>query len=126
MAPDLSTAIVTSSGLVCVGRLLAFGRLTLISFKATGTVMMKMIKSTNMTSTSGVTLMSDSTSPSSPPLAVIAMALHSLAGGSGTGLDGRRRSLLHPQSHLGARDQIGMQLMGEVADGLLQILVATQ
>src|SRR6202162_2255589 len=125
MAPDLSTAIVTSSGLVCVGRLLAFGRLTLISFKATGTVMMKMIKSTNMTSTSGVTLMSDSTSPSSPPLAVIAMATL-LAGGCGGGLDGRRRSLLHPQSHLGARDQIGMQLMSEVADGFLQILVATQ
>jgi hypothetical protein len=30
-----------------------------------------------MTSTSGVTLMSDSTSPSSTPLAVIAMALRS-------------------------------------------------
>src|SRR5882757_1315266 len=113
MPPDLSTAMDTSSGLVCVGKLLAFGRLTLISFKATGTVMMKMIRSTNMTSTRGVTLMSDSTSLSSPlPLVLIAMGYGLLAGGSGTGLDGRRRCLLHPQSHLGARDQIGVQLMG--------------
>ena len=43
----------------------------------TGIVMMKMIRSTNITSTKGVTLMSDITSPSSPPPTFIAMGVGS-------------------------------------------------
>src|SRR5271165_6735964 len=87
-------------------------------------VMMKMIRSTNITSTRGVTLMSAIASGSSPLPTVIAMTIF-LAGRCG-GLAGRRGSLVHPQAHLGACDQIGVQFVGEVADALLHALVPAQ
>src|SRR4249920_1182098 len=89
-------------------------------------VMMKMISSTNITSTRGVTLMSAIGSPSSPLPTVIAMSACYLASGRGSGLADRRRLLLHAQAHLRARDQVGMQLVGEVADHFLHAFIATQ
>src|ERR1700722_19796341 len=89
-------------------------------------VMMKMIRSTNITSTRGVTLMSDIASPSSPLPTLIAMDLL-LAGGDRVRLDDRRRwSLVHAQAHLRTRDQVGMQFMREVADAFLHTLVPAQ
>src|ERR1700688_1090334 len=67
MSPCLSTAIVMFSGFVCVGKLVAFGRSNCTCWMMTRIVMMKMIRSTNITSTRGVTLMSDIASASSPP-----------------------------------------------------------
>src|SRR6266403_741378 len=126
MSPCLSMAIVMFSGLVCVGRLVAFGRSNCTCWMMTRIVMMKMIRSTNITSTRGVTLMSDIASPSSP-LVVIAIGRRSSASGRRRGLADRcSRPLVHAQTHLRPRDQIGMQFMGEVADSLLDALIATQ
>ena len=47
------------SGLVWVGMFAAFGRSTLTDCVITGMVIRKMISSTSMTSTSGVTLISE-------------------------------------------------------------------
>src|ERR1700689_5516195 len=125
MPPCLSMAIVMFSGLVCVGRLVAFGRSSCTCWMMTRIVMMKMIRSTNITSTSGVTLMSDIASASSPPK-LIAMRCF-LASGRGGGFRGqRRRRLIHAQAHLGARDQVGVQFMREVADHFLHALIAAQ
>src|SRR5271155_3965893 len=89
-------------------------------------VMMKMMRSTNITSTKGVTLMSDIASPSSPLPTLIAMGFF-LASRYGCRFHYRgRRRLVHTQAHLRAGNQIGMQLMGEVADALLRALVAAQ
>src|SRR5271154_4574276 len=88
-------------------------------------VMMKMIRSTNITSTRGVTLMSDIASPSSPLPTLIAMDLL-LAGGDRGRLDDRGWSLVHAQAHLRSRDQVGMQFMREVADAFLHTLVPAQ
>src|ERR1700730_9999959 len=93
-------------------------------------VMIKMISSTNITSTRGVTLMSDIASASSPPT-LIAMSASVLACGRWSGRladdrPGGPRRLVHSQSHLCARDQVGMQLMGEMADHFLHALIATQ
>src|SRR5580658_7956133 len=94
-------------------------------------VMMKMISSTNITSTRGVTLMSDiAWASSSPPPPVLSAMDLSLLSGSG-GFDGgagacRACGFIHAQSHLGARNQVGVQLVREMADPLLHALVATQ
>src|SRR6267378_491059 len=125
MPPCLSMAIVMFSGFVCVGKLVAFGRSNATCWIMTRIVMMKMIRSTNITSTRGVTLMSDIASPSSP-LVVIAIGRRSSASGRRRGLADRCRPLVHAQTHLRPRDQIGMQFMGEVADPLLDALIATQ
>ena len=86
--------------------------------------MMKMISSTNITSTRGVTLMSDITSPSSLAADVHGHELAFLACGSGRRVCRPARSrLVHAQTHLRARDQVGMQLMGEVADAFLDPLL---
>src|SRR3984893_2307982 len=129
MSPCLSIAMVMFSGLVCVGKLVAFGRSSCTCWMMTRIVMIKMMRSTNITSTSGVTLMSDIASASSPPT-LIAMSFRFLACGRGcVGFADdrrRRRALVHAQSHLGARNQVGVQLMGKVADHLLHALIATQ
>src|SRR3984957_19669123 len=127
MLPSLSTAIVMFSGFVCVGRLVAFGSCTGTCWMMTRIVMMKMMRSTNITSTRGVTLMSDIASASSPLPIFIAMTIPS-ASGHGRGLHHRRRraALVHAQAHLRAGDQVGVQLMSKVADALLHTLVAAQ
>src|SRR3979409_2762 len=126
MSPCLSIAIVMFSGFVCVGKLVAFGRSNCTCWMMTRIVMMKMISSTNITSTSGVTLMSDIASASSPPT-FIAMDLY-LASGRRRGFSNRLGYLvlIHAQTHLRARDQVGMQFMSEVADHFLNALIATQ
>src|ERR1700730_13672745 len=121
MSPCLSMAIVMFFGFVCVGKLVAFGRSNCTCWMMTRIVMMKMIRSTNITSTRGVTLMSDIASASSPPT-FIAMDFY-LARGRRSGFGHRCRSLVHAQPHLGARDQVGMQLMSEMADHFLHALV---
>src|ERR1039458_466092 len=89
-------------------------------------VMMKMMRSTNITSTRGVTLMSDIASASSPPT-LIAMDYELVADGRGGWLGNPWRRLgLHAQSHLGARNKVGMQLMSEMADHFLHTLIAAQ
>src|ERR1700727_742849 len=124
MPPCLSMAIVMFSGLVCVGRLVAFGRSSCTCWMMTRIVMMKMIRSTNITSTRGVTLMSDIASASSPAK-LIAMGAY-LASGRTRRVGDGCWPLIHAQAHLGARDQVGMQLMGKVADHFLHALIATQ
>src|SRR6185312_2799069 len=88
-------------------------------------VMMKMIRSTNITSTRGVTLMSDMAWVSSSSI-VIAMSVLFLAGGGGCGFADRPSRLIHAQAHLGARDQVGVQFMGEVNHHFLNTLIAAQ
>src|SRR3984957_6296251 len=126
MAPCLST--VMFSGRVCVTRLVALGSVSGTCWRMTRMVMMKMISSTNITSTSGVTLMSDIATPSSsPPDTCSAMKDYSLTGERSSGrLADRGRRLVHPQAHLDSRNQVGMQLMCEVADAFLHSLVAAQ
>src|SRR5450631_429448 len=87
-------------------------------------VMMKMISSTNITSTRGVTLMSAIGSPSLSPPILIAMSACYLASGRRSGLADRRRRLFHAQAHLRARNQVRMQFMSEVADHFLHTLIA--
>src|ERR1700761_6099271 len=97
-------------------------------------VMMKMMRSTNITSTRGVTLMSAIIpSPSSSPPTLIDMRVYSsrltssgLARSGGRRLDRRTGRLVHTQAHLGTCNQVRMQLVGEVADALLHGLVAAE
>src|ERR1700690_4276187 len=91
-------------------------------------VMMKMISNTNITSTSGVTLMSDIATPSSsPPDTCSAMKRQSLASERRSGrLAHRGRRLVHPDAHLDAGNQVSVQLMGEGTNALLHGLVAAQ
>src|ERR1700678_1679524 len=124
MSPCLSTAMVMFSGLVCVGKFVAFGSSTGTCWMMTRMVMMKMIRSTNITSTRGVTLMSDIASASSPAK-LIAMGVY-LASGRRRRFGDGCWPLVHAQAHLGARDQVGVQLMGKVADHFLHTLIATQ
>src|ERR1700680_4506622 len=124
MPPCFAIAIVMFSGFVCVGKLVAFGRSNCTCWMMTRIVMMKMIRSTNITSTRGVTLMSDIASASSPPT-FIAMGFF-LASGRRRGFGDRCGSLVHAQTHLRARDQVGMQLMGEMADHFLHTFIAAQ
>ena len=66
------------SGLVWVGMFTALGRSSFTVFLITGMVIRKMISSTNMTSTSGVVLMSDirSVPSSSDAPTLIAMVVY--------------------------------------------------
>src|SRR5258708_36795630 len=92
-------------------------------------VMMKMISSTNITSTSGVTLMSDIAVPSSsgPPTCKAMVCRLFLASDRGRGgLHARRRRLVHAKTHLDAGDQVGMQLVRKMADPFLHRLIAAQ
>src|ERR1700677_1657521 len=88
-------------------------------------VMMKMMRSTNITSTRGVTLMSAIASASSVTPVFIAMAVTS-AGRYGRGLHGGGRPSVHTEAHFHAGDQIRVQLVREVADALLHLLVAAK
>src|SRR5215472_13107042 len=78
MLPLASTATVMFSGLVCVGMLTAFGSFTGTCLLITGMVIRKMMRSTSITSTSGVVLMvelsSRSSSSEAPNATFIAMA----------------------------------------------------
>src|SRR5450631_81391 len=67
MRPPTSTDSVMFSGFVSRISLRSFGNWTGIAVVITGIVMRKMINSTSITSTSGVVLMADRTSSSSPP-----------------------------------------------------------
>src|ERR1700727_4108424 len=87
-------------------------------------VMMKINRSTNITSTRGLTLMSDIASACSPSK-LIAMGLY-LASRRRRRLGDGRWPFVDSQAHLRARDQVGMQFMGEVADHFLHTLIATQ
>src|SRR5271168_5037566 len=87
-------------------------------------VMMKMIRSTNITSTRGVTLMSDIASALSPSK-LIATSVY-LASSRRRRFGDGCWPLVHAQAHLCARDQVGVQLMGEVTDHFLNTLIATQ
>src|SRR3954468_10565189 len=90
-------------GLGCSGSLVARGRSTLTECFITGTVMMKMISSTSMTSTSGVMLISFITSSVSSwvPKAISASLLH-------------RHDFRHAvRGHARAGHEVGVQVMGE-------------
>src|ERR1022692_3911367 len=89
-------------------------------------VMMKMISSTSITSTKGVTLMSDITSPSTFPPMFSAMVFPYLARARGGGFADGHLRLVHPKTHFRARNQVGVQFMGEVTDALLHDLVTAQ
>ena len=65
-SPSLLTEMSMFSGRVCRGVLLSRGRFSAIVWVTTGIVIRKMISSTSITSTSGVVLMSETTSSSSP------------------------------------------------------------
>src|SRR5512137_2430333 len=64
--PATSTEMLMSSGLVSRTSLVSFGNWTGIDVVTTGIVIRKMISSTSMTSTSGVVLIVETTSSSSP------------------------------------------------------------
>src|SRR5690242_1982330 len=66
MLPLASTSTVTFSGFVCVGMFTALGRFCTTVLVITGIVIRKMINSTSITSTSGVVLMVEFSSASSP------------------------------------------------------------
>src|SRR5579871_1070424 len=103
-SPSFVTEMVMFSGLVWVGMLTAFGTVTGTFLVMTGMVIRKMISSTNMTSTSGVVLISDMIPPSSPVPTLIAM----VAAPSAPGLSDPRTAY-----------QIGMQVAGEIAHVVL-------
>src|SRR5271156_2993131 len=89
MLPSLSTEMLMFSGFVCVGTFVSFGSSTCTVLVTTGMVMRKMINSTSMTSTSGVVLMEElksSSSPSEDPT-FIAMVGHPLLAVVGLRLD---------------------------------------
>jgi len=76
-SPSLLMAITTFSGFVCVGTLRSFGSVSGTCWTTTGIVMRKMMRSTSITSTSGVVLMAAITSCSPSETScptVIAMA----------------------------------------------------
>src|SRR4029079_7719955 len=66
MRPEPSTEGVMFSGFVYGTSFCSFGSVTGIDVVTTGIVIRKMIRSTSMTSTSGVVLMVETTSSSSP------------------------------------------------------------
>src|SRR6185436_13628666 len=74
MRPEPSTESVMFSGLVSRTSFCSFGSVTGIDVVTTGIVIRKMIRSTSMTSTSGVVLIVETTSSSSPSPTFIAMA----------------------------------------------------
>src|SRR5450755_552496 len=66
MSPSLLTEMSMFSGLVWRGMLVSFGSTTGIVCVTTGIVIRKMMSSTSITSTSGVVLIDETTSSSSP------------------------------------------------------------
>src|SRR3990167_6978866 len=95
-------------GLVCSGSLVACGRSMFTACFMTGTVMMKMMSSTSMTSTSGVMLISFITSSVSSWVPK-AMAFSS-------GLPHRNDLASAAAGHPRPRDEIGMQVVGEAVE----------
>src|SRR3954470_10148609 len=146
--PSLSTATVMFSGFVCVGMLTAFGRSTFTVLLMTGMVIRKMMSRTNMTSTSGVVLMLFITCCSSPvPPTCIAILLDPQKAFRRLGVAGAPESVVTRSNLLangssrsrgrtcaarlagadtGTAHQIGMQIAGEVPQGVLDQLVAAQ
>src|SRR5665213_3164074 len=102
----MSTEIVMFSGLVARTSLRSFGNCTGTELRTTGTVIRKMIKSTIITSTSGVVLMVEIGSSSSPD--------------EPTFID----MVLRPRRCLRCRQQHRMQVGGEAAHALHRGLVA--
>src|SRR6516225_8143304 len=86
--------MVMFSGLVCVGMLTAFGSCTGTVLVITGMVIRKMMRSTSITSTSGVVLMLAIAPPSSPPPTFIAIFRSSRAAPQGTNRGARRHPVL--------------------------------
>src|SRR5215475_10435257 len=128
--------MVMFSGLVWVGMFTAFGNSTLMVLLMTGMVMRKMISSTSMTSTSGVVLICDITVTSLEPeptfMAICVPRVVSTNRGapaaprtqpSDCPLLAERRRLGHRRAGTArarvrgarARDQVGVQVTGEVA-----------
>src|SRR5580765_4367904 len=102
------------SGFVCRAMLVSFGSVIGTVCVTTGMVIRKMISSTSITSTSGVVLIAETTSSSSPSLepTFIAMAASSL-----------RRGALAARTDLGAH-QDAVQVGAEAAHRLHRDLVA--
>src|SRR6478672_9646847 len=110
MLPALSTEITMFSGLVSRTSLRSFGSCTGIDVVTTGIVIRKMISSTSMTSTSGVVLIVETISSSSP---LGEPTLIAMASGSGRG----RRDFRGAQKH-------GMKIGAEAAHHVHRRLVA--
>ena len=77
----MSTEIVMFSGLVSRTSMRCFGSSTWIDVVTTGIVIRKMISSTSITSTSGVVLIAETTSSSSPSAGPTFIAMASGLGG---------------------------------------------
>src|SRR5579863_105801 len=152
MLPSRSIAMVMFSGLVCVGILTALGRSTFTVLVITGIVIRKMMSNTSITSTSGVVLMVAIMPPllASPTFidmvsyslqrargpVRLAGALHPRGGrpaqssaerrGRGLGRGRTRATGAGATLDLDAAYQVGMQVAGEVAQCILQHLVAAE
>src|SRR5450631_3244247 len=92
MSPSLLTEMSMFSGLVWRGMLVSFGSTTGIVCVTTGIVIRKMMSSTSITSTSGVVLMDETTSSSSP----LEPTFMAMARSASSAL-GRGRA--HPRAH---------------------------
>src|SRR5262245_32224240 len=121
------------SGFVCVGMLTALGSTTGTFLLITGMVIRKMIRSTNMTSTSGVVLMAAMTVCSSPESGPTLIDINQcLASSPGLLAYRRGRGRRRPgTAHLVAADaraahQVGMQVAGKVPERVLQAFVAAE
>src|SRR5262245_27971311 len=147
MLPLTSTATVMFSGFVCVGMFTAFGNCIGTVVVITGMVIRKMMRSTSITSTSGVVLISDIMFCSSPGGAkgsefiaisshlsnaapdgaafVHLRSKHLLADGCGGSGSGRAGSAALVLTNARAAQQIGVQVAREVPDLVLQHLVTT-
>src|SRR5690606_5350580 len=112
---DTDSAIVF--GLTSLGTLSAWGRSIFTTWVSTGTVRIKMISNTSMTSTSGVMLISLITSSSSspPPNAMLFFPLGRIQGAH----LGARTTALAPRT----REEIRMQLMGKAVELAQNLLV---
>src|SRR5437764_13801663 len=107
--------MVMFSGLVCVGMLTAFGNVTFTVFVITGMVMRKMMRSTSITSTSGVVLMVAITLTSPPPPEPSLMAMASPPSAGVSLSDRRRLGAGRPRpaafaADSGSAHQVGMQI----------------
>src|ERR1019366_1835566 len=112
ISPSLLTEIVMFSGLVCRAMLVSLGSVTGTVCVTTGMVMRKMMSSTSITSTSGVVLIVETTSSSSP-LEPTFMAM----AGSGSGESACRGA--HARAHEDA-----VQVGAEAAHDFHRHLVA--
>src|ERR1700730_4803929 len=140
MVPVLLTATVMFSGFVVVGMLTAFGRSTFTVRVMTGIVMRNIMSSTSMTSTSGVVLIvaiMDGPSPDGEPTFIdigaflFGLRCPSAPAGALLAQRRRRRRRRARAAHVvaadaSAADEVGVQIGGKVAQGVLQGLVAAQ